>query len=153
MNNLPAARLLLRLLVNPGWAPLGVVVIHLILADYGLTERFDHYLHYFGGAAIAYFLFGIFAFWPSVSTRSPTWDYYLLTFTSSCTVAVFGEFAEFASDRFMRTSIQQSLSETVFDLAFGVAGAFSTLLLIGLYKRLIVNGPISRASVESKADA
>jgi hypothetical protein len=56
MNDLPTVRWLLRLLVNPGWAPLGVVVMHLALAHYGLTHRFDHLLHFLGGASIAYFL-------------------------------------------------------------------------------------------------
>jgi hypothetical protein len=137
MNDLPAVRWLLRLLVNPGWAPLGVVVMHLVLAGYGLTQRFDHLLHFLGGASIAYFFFRFFALLPSLFGSSPRWVYYLLPFTSSCTVAVFWEFAEFASDRFMGTSLQQSVSETVLDLVLGVVGAFSTLLLIAAFKGLV----------------
>jgi hypothetical protein len=134
MNDLPAVRWLLRVLVNPGWAPLAVVGMHLALAQYGLTQRFDHLLHFLGGASIAYFLFGFLASLPSLFAGIPKWVQYLLVFTSSCTVAVFWEFAEFASDRFMHTSIQQSVSETVLDLAFGVAGAFCTLLVISAFR-------------------
>lgn len=137
MNDLPAVRRLLRLLVNPGWAPLGVVVMHLAFAEYGWTQRFDHLLHFLGGASVAYFLFGSFALLPSLIASSPRWVRYLLAFTSSCTVAVFWEFAEFASDRFMGTSIQQSLSETVLDLVFGAVGAFSTLLVIAVLRGLV----------------
>ena len=139
MNDLPAVRWLLRLLVNPGWAPLAVVVMHLVLAEYGLTERFDHLLHFLGGASIAYFLLGFVALVPSLFASIPRWVHYLLAFTSTCTVAVFWEFAEFASDRFMGTSIQQSLSETVLDLVFGVIGAFTTLLVIAAF-RVMVRG-------------
>ena len=45
-NDLPTVRWLLRLLISPGWAPLGVVIIHLALAEFGLTNRFDHLLHF-----------------------------------------------------------------------------------------------------------
>jgi hypothetical protein len=55
MNELPTVRWLLRFLINPGWAPLGVVVMHLALAEFGLTQRFDHLQHFLGGASNAYF--------------------------------------------------------------------------------------------------
>ena len=111
--------------------------MHLVLAGYGLTQRFDHLLHFLGGASISYFLLGLLALLPSLFADIPRWVHYLLAFTSSCTVAVFWEFAEFASDRFLGTSIQQSVSETVLDLVFGVAGALSTLLLIATFKGLV----------------
>jgi hypothetical protein len=131
--------------VNPGWAPLAVVVLHLVLAQYGLTQRFDHLLHFLGGASIAFFLLGLLASLPSLFAHVPRWIHYLLAFTSSCTVAVFWEFAEFASDRFRGTSIQQSVSETVLDLVFGVAGAMSSLLLIAAFERFVLCRPTTRA--------
>jgi hypothetical protein len=134
MNNLPAVRWLLRMLVNPGWAPLGVVVIHLTLAHYGLTHRFDHLLHFLGGASIAYFLFGLLASLPSLFASIPSWAQCLLVFTTSCTVAVFWEFAEFASDRFLGTSVQQSVTETMLDLTFGVVGASTTLVVKAVFR-------------------
>lgn len=142
MNDLLTVRRLLRLLANPGWAPLGVVILHLALAEFGLTQRFDHLLHFLGGASIAYFLFGFFAFLPPPFAR---WVHYLLAFTSSCTVAVFWEFAEFASDRFMGTSIQQSVSETVLDLVFGTVGASNALLVIAAFRGIVLERKVDGA--------
>ena len=136
MNDLPAVRWLLRLLVNPGWAPLGVVVMHLALAHFGLTHRFDHLLHFLGGASIAYFLFGLLVSLPSLFASIPDWVQYLLVFTTSCTVAVFWEFAEFASDRFLGTFVQQSVTETMLDLTFGVVGATTTLVVMAVFRGL-----------------
>jgi len=136
VNDLPTVRWLLRLLISPGWAPLGVVIIHLALAEFGLTNRFDHLLHFLGGASIAYFLHGFIALLPCQGGIIPKWAHYLLAFTSACTIAVFWELAEFASDRYMGTTIQQSLSETVLDLVFGVLGASTTLLGIAAFRRL-----------------
>lgn len=110
--------------------------MHLALAQHGLTQRFDHLLHFLGGASIAFFLFGFLASLPSLFTPVPRWAQYLLVFTSSCTVAVFWEFAEFALDSLMGTSTQQSVTETMLDLAYGVAGAFSTLLVLAAYRIL-----------------
>jgi hypothetical protein len=122
MNDLPAVRWLLRLLVNPGWAPLGVVVIHLTLAHYGLTHRFDHLLHLLGGASIAYFLFGLLASLPSLFASTPSWAQYLLVFTTTCTVAVFWEFAEFASDRFLGEPTEQHGREVIGQLVIARSG-------------------------------
>ncbi|MBN9691845.1 MAG: hypothetical protein J0M24_16510 [Verrucomicrobia bacterium] len=124
MTDLPAVRWLLRL----------VVVLHLVLAGYGLTQRFDHLLHFLGGASIAYFFLGLFASLPAA--RSPSWVLYLLTFAWACTIAVFWEIAEFASDQFRGTSIQQSVPETMLDLLFGVLGALTTLAGVGLLSLL-----------------
>jgi hypothetical protein len=136
MNDLPAVRWFLRLLVNPGWAPLGVVIMHLVLAAFGLTQKFDYFLHFLGGASIAYFLFGFIALLPSRIAGIPQWAHYLLAFTSACTVAVFWELAEFALDRFQGTSIQQGLSETMLDLLFGVVGAMAGLLCVAAFRKL-----------------
>jgi hypothetical protein len=153
MNDLPAVRWFLRLLVNPGWAPLGVVAMHLALAHYGLTHRFDHFLHFVGGAPIAYFLFGLLASLPSLFASIPGWAQYLLVFTTSCTVAVFWEFAEFASDRFLGTSVQQSVTETMLDLAFGVVGAATTLVVKAVFRGLSKPAAGNSGQVRSSGDA
>jgi hypothetical protein len=137
MNDLPAVRWLLSVLVNPGWAPIVVVVAYLFLAQSGLTERFDHLLHFLGGASIAYFLFVLTGLLPSRFGGVARWIRFLLAFTATCTVALFWEFAEFAMDRFAGTSTQQSVSETMLDLVAGVAGAVSTLILIAGSRRLL----------------
>lgn len=133
MSHLPAVQALLRFLINPGWAPLAVVSLHLILAQYGLTRQFDSLLHFLGGASIAYLLSGVLRSLPLSSGRVPRALQQVLVFTGACTVALFWEFAEFASDRFRGTSMQVGLEETVLDLVFGVAGAVFTLVLSGLF--------------------
>jgi hypothetical protein len=153
MNDFPTVRWLLRLLVNPGWAPLGVVAMHLALAHYGLTHRFDHLLHFLGGASIAYFLFGLLASLPSLFASIPSWAQYLLVFTTSCTVAVFWEFAEFASDRFLGTSVQQSVAETMLDLTFGVAGASTMLAVMAVFRGLSKSALGSSDQVRLSGDA
>jgi len=117
--------------------------MHLVLAEFGLTHRLDHLLHFLGGASIAYFLYGFIALLPSQAASISKWVHYLLAFTSACTAAVFWEFAEFASDQFLGTAIQQSLSETVLDLLFGVLGATATLLAV-VAVRLLVRGAASK---------
>jgi len=135
VKDFPAARWLLRLLVNPGWAPMGVVVIHLAFVELGLSHGYDALLHFLGGASMAYFLMGLMTRLPGPWTHGYRWPQRLLAFTSSCTIAVFWEFAEFALDRFHGTATQQGLSETMLDLMFGVAGAFSSLLMIMAFDR------------------
>lgn len=130
MNDLPATRLLLRLLVNPGWAPLGVVVLHLGLAEFGLTQNFDQHLHFLGGAALAYFVQGLLARLHSNGVTVSGWIQYLLAFTAACTVALLWEFWEFASDRWLGTMLQKSLHDTNLDLVLGSLGAIAALVLI-----------------------
>jgi hypothetical protein len=138
MKDLPAVRWLLRVILNPGWAPLSVVALHLALAEFGLTQRFDYLLHFLGGAAIGYFCYGFIALLPPPAAVVPGWIRYLLAFTSACTVAVFWELGEFALDRLQGTSIQQSLSETMMDLFFGVLGATAALLLAAVFRLLLL---------------
>ena len=137
--NYPFLRRFLRILIDPGWAPFSVVLFHVVLAEFGLTHRFDHLLHFLGGAAIAYFFFRFLALLALIPTTHP-WLIYAATFTSSCTAALFWEFVEFASDVFLHTNVQQSLSETMLDLLFGVLGALSSLTLIA-FARLVLFKP------------
>ena len=117
------------MLLEPGWAPFSVIALHLVFAEYGLTERFDHLLHFLGGAAITYFLYQVMKL-GSFLPDGYRWMNYVCAFTTGCTVAVFWEFAEFASDVFRQTSVQQSLQETMLDLVFGVLGAIAALLVV-----------------------
>jgi hypothetical protein len=76
-----------------------------------------------------------------------------LVFTTSCTVAVFWEFAEFASDRFLGTSVQQSVTETMLDLAFGVVGASTTLAVMAVLRGLSKSVAGNSGQVRSSRDA
>lgn len=127
-------RTLLRLLLNPGWAPLAVVLLHVVLAEFGLTHRFDHLLHFLGGASVAYFLHGILLWFGPRVGLGPQWISYLVAFTGACTVAVFWEFGEAASDHWLGTHVQQSLIETMLDLFCGVLGAMLITALRAVVK-------------------
>jgi hypothetical protein len=91
------------MLVEPGWAPLSVVGLYLVLAEFGLTERFDHWLHFLGGAATGYFLVRVIEMF-AVLGASQAWVRYVVAFTSGCTVAVLWEVGEFASDVWLHTA-------------------------------------------------
>mgnify|MGYP003575175165 CR=1 FL=1 len=121
---------------KPAIAPLLVFGIHIL----GLVSNFYRYitsfpvdipLHFFGAAAMAFFLqraftsaseFGIVGQYHALTHR-------LLVFTSTCTVAVFWEFAEFLMDRGLGTGFQKSTADTIADLFLGVAGTLFVIIL------------------------
>lgn len=130
LGDFPVARWLIRILIHPGWAPFAIVILHLALAYYGLTQKCDHLLHFLGGAAIAFFIYRLAAMLPPQVPTLPRWAHYALAFTSACSAALFWELAEFGLDQMQGTAIQQSLNETMLDIVFGVLGAMATLVLI-----------------------
>ena len=60
----------------------------------------------------------------------------LYTFALSCTVGVFWEFAELASDVVLHTDIQKNVRETMSDLVADATGAATTLVLLVIISRL-----------------
>lgn len=98
----------------------------------GMRHQLDHAIHFSGGLAIAYFLYrSIKIISPVIGFVTPL-TRFLLSFTAACTVALFWEFGEFASDLLRGTRIQHSVHETLWDLVFGTAGALLSLLIIAL---------------------
>ena len=61
---------------------------------------------------------------------------YVLAFTAACTVAVFWEFGEFASDLVLGTHIQHDVAETLWDLVFGAGGAAIALCVITIFEAI-----------------
>jgi hypothetical protein len=116
-------------LTKPAWAPLLVFVIHVIaLSFFHLYEAyplFDIPMHFFGGLAMAYFLDKAFVNASVMSAGAPPNRLIerLLVFTSTCTVAVFWEFAEFVLTWALSTDLQGPLADTMKDLFFGMAGS------------------------------
>jgi hypothetical protein len=120
--------ILALLTTGGGWAPLAVFVAHLMAAYvFLLYERWppvDIPLHFFGGAAIAFFfsrcvrtLLGDEA----GHTRRAFLEL-LLAFSLTATAAVFWEFAEYACDHLLGTVLQFGLTDTMKDLAIGIGG-------------------------------
>lgn len=121
---------LLQLLLRAGWAPVAVLIFHRIIYFTPYRQPLDFVMHYSGGVAIAYFLWhalDCFASWFGTLTAFAR---YLFTFALACTVGVFWEFAELASDVFYHTHIQHSIHETMRDLIADATGALTTLALL-----------------------
>lgn len=129
---------LLRLLLRVGWAPLLVLALHQAVMRTPWRQALDFVMHYSGGVAIAFFLWHALhylAAWFGAVTR---FGRYLFTFALACTVGLFWEFAELASDVFRHTHIQHSIRETMGDLIADATGALTTLTLVfiaGLVRR------------------
>jgi hypothetical protein len=114
---------------DTAWAPSLVFGIHVIALDvlniYTQFPYFDVPMHLLGGVAMAFFFhraslnasrLGIIGPYQVVVHR-------LMVLTSTCTVAVFWEFAEFIGDRCFGTQSQGGVADTMGDLFFGVVGA------------------------------
>ncbi|PYV86514.1 MAG: hypothetical protein DMG05_19470 [Acidobacteria bacterium] len=111
------------------WAPILVFGLHVIfsrvLGAYLAFPRLDVPMHFFGGIAITYFLGYAFAVAAAVGfLGSPNRTVLLLlVFFTACSAAVFWEFAEFLSDRFLGTHAQLGLNDTLSDMLLGMVGA------------------------------
>jgi uncharacterized membrane protein len=123
------AKIIGALLTTGGaWAPLTVFAAHLMAAYvFLLYERWppvDIPLHFFGGAAIAFFVSRCVRTWLDDEvdhTRRALLEL-LLAFSLTATAAVFWEFAEYASDHLLGTLLQFGLTDTMKDMAIGVGG-------------------------------
>ncbi len=140
MKDLPNVRLFLRLMVDPGWAPICVVVLFLLSVEEGVAGRFDHLTHGSGGAAIAFFFWRSFGLVPYLARGMSDLVRYLFAFTSACAVAVFWELAEFFADRWLGTALQHSVEESMLDLLSGVVGAAVVLILVGVVSVFLKRG-------------
>ena len=129
MNKMGAA--FLQYLRKAAWAPILVLLIHQIVLRTPWRRELDFYMHFSGGMAAAYLSWhGLhyFAEWIGRLTLAGRW---LFTFALACTIGVFWEFAELASDVFRGTHIQHSIHETMRDLIADACGAMLTLFIVG----------------------
>jgi hypothetical protein len=137
-NELGTAIWIKRSLWQAGWAPLLVFGIHVLsVAVFNVYSRFPSFdvpMHFFGGVAMGFFLYrtsinaslmGLIGPYHAVTHR-------LLVFTSTCTVAVGWEFAEFAHDLSLRGHQQGGLNDTMGDLFFGMAGCAAFILTLSI---------------------
>ena len=126
----------LRLVRRAGWAPVSVVLLHLLLSQgLKLYRQFPHLdipMHALGGIAMAYFLSRSFAAIP-VAAIPPGGSREaieaLAVFTTTATGAVFWEFAEFICDHAFHSRAQGGNSDTMGDLAVGISGCLLYLLV------------------------
>ncbi len=112
--------------------PLGLFVFHVVIDfGFGLYEVFpwiDIPMHFFGGAAIAIFIFGIYKELLRSSQVAPMPLYIELAALVGqvALFAVVWEFAEFLVDAQFGTMWQPSLADTMFDLFNGLLGGAIT---------------------------
>lgn len=118
---------LLRLLLRAGWAPLAVLIFHRAIFHTPWRQPLDFVMHYSGGVAISFFIWHALDCFASWFGSQTAFARYLLTFSLACTIGLFWEFAELASDVFRGTHIQHSIRETMRDLIADTVGALTTL--------------------------
>ena len=119
---------LVESLWRAGWAPALVFVAHMILwHGVGAYEAFpplDTPMHLLGGLAIAFFLWTAYSIGARNGTlgRPNVTAIATLTLTSTAACAVFWEFAEYLSDRYLGTNTQKGLEDTLLDMLLGLVG-------------------------------
>ncbi len=129
MNSIGAAWILF--LRKAAWAPVLVLLMHQLVLRTPWRRELDFSMHFSGGMAAAYLSWhGLhcLAKWIGQLTLVGCW---LFTFALACTIGVFWEFAELASDVFRGTHIQHSIHETMRDLIADACGAMLTLFIVG----------------------
>ena len=136
MNLAPLISIAWTALRDVAWAPVLVIVFRGVAMIFGIRAQLDHVIHFSGGFAIAYFLYRICKIAHYYIGDLSSAARYLMAYFSACTVALFWEFGEFASDIFKGTHIQHSVSETFLDLIYGASGAFLCLILIEIVERV-----------------
>ena len=118
-----------------GWAPTLVFLLHVfvsrVLNGYILYPPIDIPMHFFGGVAMAYFLSVCFAALPDGAVRDDLRAIGQAVFVVAltATASTFWEFAEFTSDALFGTLAQLGLEDTLLDMALGVAGGMSFVLM------------------------
>jgi hypothetical protein len=135
MQDLPNVRLMLRLMLNPGWAPLLVVASYFALATTTLAADHDYIFHGLGGASIAYFAYVSIQRLPRPGLVISGGAHYVLAFALACTAAIFWEFAEYGANKYMDVMLQVTLEDTISDLFFGVVGAALFVAIAALMNR------------------
>jgi hypothetical protein len=108
------------------WAPAFVLILHAILES-AFGSRVDPYMHVLGGAACQYFFYNVLSLPFSAIGTLTRFAKTIFAFTLTCTAATLWELGEFISDRHFGTHLQESVPETIGDLALGLFGAIIVL--------------------------
>jgi len=138
-HGLPNVRLFLRLMVDPGWAPIAVAAAFLLMLGTAFPEEHDYVFHLAGGAAIAYFVWRTIAIVPALAGRIAPPKRPVVTFLATLVVAVLWEVAELAAGT-MGVLLQHGPGETVRDIAYGALGAIVFVVLARAVSRLAPAG-------------
>lgn len=108
------------------WAPAAVLILLAILEP-KFGSQVDPYLHVLGGAACQYFFYNVLSLpFSSIGTLT-RFAKIIFAFTLTATIATLWELGEFILDRYVGTHLQESVPETIGDLALGLLGAMIVL--------------------------
>lgn len=124
-----------------GWFPIAVLLAHEfcahILNGYRRWPHIDIPLHFFGGASMAFLAAGALAVLAKrgLTHRPDAFTRMLVLIGMTATAALIWEFAEWTADRTLGTTCQLSLDDTLSDLAIGLLGG-TTFILVTLPKFL-----------------
>ncbi|MCC7306574.1 MAG: hypothetical protein IT173_03340 [Acidobacteria bacterium] len=124
---------LYRWFLRAAWAPIAVVLVQQIVARF---YDIDWLMHFFGGAAMAYFFYQGLRLWELSVGRLLAIVRYLLAFGLTCGVVIAWELTEFTADRLFDTRFQASIPETMGDQLSGVIGAMFILGCIAVVGRV-----------------
>lgn len=119
-----------QILRSTGWAPLLVLILHVVLAElFGHEPIVDPFMHFAGGIAAAYFFRYACAVSEKLIGQLSRFGLDVMSFSLTCAIALCWEFGEFLSDTFLGTTIQISVANTMRDLILGTIGS---LVFIGI---------------------
>src|SRR5262245_35746481 len=122
---MPLIPWLLQTLRRAGWAPILVFGLHVVAARvlglYRLWPPTDIPMHFFGGVAIAFFFAHAYRAAEELDLlgQPSAVLYVVMVFALTCSATVFWEFAEFLSDRYFGTHMQNGLEDTLGDMLIG----------------------------------
>src|SRR5262245_21105424 len=127
---LVSRRSLGRILREAAWAPAIVLVFHTIAGHFfGHEPVVDPISHFTGGMAAAFFFRRAAQIASGALGDLTEAGLDLLSFALTCSIAVFWEIGEFASDRILGSHAQRGLGNTMRDLICGISGGILLLLL------------------------
>ena len=123
----------LSALLQAGWAPTAVFLFHAfasrVLRLYEDHPASDVAMHALGGIAIAFFFWraGLLAAGAGVIGAINRTGLSVMVFGLTCAAAVFWEFGEYLSDRYLGTRAQLGLDDTLGDMLVGIVGGVAFL--------------------------
>src|SRR4051812_20035384 len=113
-----------RILREAAWAPASVLVFHSVGGHFfGHEPVVDPISHFTGEIAAAFFFRRAASLAPDRIGRLTVGGLDALAFSLTCSIAVFWEIGEFASDKIFGGNVQRGLDNTMRDLICGISGA------------------------------
>jgi hypothetical protein len=142
----------LRTFYEAGWAPLLVLVLFIIASQvFNAYQRFpalDIPTHFVGGAVIAFFVRRATANAEGIVGEMPLSIHCALTLWGTAVAALLWELYEYLSDRFLGTQMVHGLDDTLLDLALGMMGGATVLILRDRFGITFHGKPAARAALE-----